>query len=241
MNRLAVFDIDGTLTDTNDVDDECFLLAVSSVLGLDVDSLDWSEAPHITDSSLLSWLCRRYCGRPVLEHEAFVVQSRFLEFLEAERDARPARFRAIAGADTALRHLGVCGWKLALATGGWSHTARLKLDAAGFDADSFVIASASDATTRRDIMQLAVLRASDKSQQPAFSRIVSVGDGLWDVEAAASLQWPFVGIATDQRAARLRAAGAQTVLPDLVDRDAVKAALESAGPPQFVAGSRHGS
>lgn len=31
MRRLAVFDIDGTLTDTNAVDDACYLRAVADV------------------------------------------------------------------------------------------------------------------------------------------------------------------------------------------------------------------
>jgi hypothetical protein len=35
MKQLAIFDIDGTLTDTNAVDDECYLRAVSDVLDLD--------------------------------------------------------------------------------------------------------------------------------------------------------------------------------------------------------------
>ena len=235
MNQLAVFDIDGTLTDTNSVDDECFLLAVSQVFGVEVASLDWSGSPHVTDSSLVNWLCERYCGRSPLEGEASVVRSRFIELLEVERDADPARFRAIAGAPAALRNLRNAGWHLALATGGWLDTARLKLAAAGFDADSFVMASANDAMTRRAIMELAVERASETFKQPMFSRIVSIGDGIWDVEAAASLRWAFVGIAQDKRAAALRAAGALTVLPDLADDAAVAAALENAGPPQFAA------
>ena len=53
MKRLAIFDIDGTLTDTNAVDDESYMRAIADVLNLDAYRLDWSEAPHITDSALL--------------------------------------------------------------------------------------------------------------------------------------------------------------------------------------------
>jgi FMN phosphatase YigB (HAD superfamily) len=45
MSRLVVFDIDGTLTDTNDVDDECFRRAVADIFALSYTSLDWSDAP----------------------------------------------------------------------------------------------------------------------------------------------------------------------------------------------------
>ncbi|HUF28586.1 MAG TPA: hypothetical protein VMM18_16525 [Gemmatimonadaceae bacterium] len=55
MRRLVVFDIDGTLTDTNEVDDACYVRAVATVLGLEAAALDWSAAPHgIRASSLYS-------------------------------------------------------------------------------------------------------------------------------------------------------------------------------------------
>jgi len=46
------------LTDTNDVDDECFRRAVADIFALTHASVDWSDAPHITDSSLARWLCQ---------------------------------------------------------------------------------------------------------------------------------------------------------------------------------------
>lgn len=231
MPRLAVFDIDGTLTDTNEVDDECFLLAVADVLELDRGLLDWSDAPHVTDSSLVHWLCDRYCRRPLRDAEASAVLERFLELLDAECAERPERFRPIPGAVAALDHVKRTGWDVALATGGWPDSARLKLSVAGFDPDSFVLASASDALSRQAILQLAVRRASAKQDERRFSRIVSIGDGVWDVKAAMLLEWPFIGIATARRADAIRAAGAEAVLPDLSNIDALMAALENAEAP----------
>ena len=230
MRRLAVFDIDGTLTDTNAVDEECFLRAVADVLCLDAAGLLWSEAPHVTDSDLLRWLCQRYCGRPLRQGEAEETIGRFLELLHRELRSTPERFRAMPGAPAVFGHLRESGWEVALATGGWEPSARLKLAAAGLAAEDLPLASASDAPTRPEILELAVRRTSELSGG-AFSRIVALGDAIWDLEAATALSWPFVGVASGERASRLRAAGASVVLQDLADLAALHAALEAAAVP----------
>ena len=50
--RLAVFDLDGTLTRTTGVDDECFVRAMSEELGVGGFCTDWAEYPHSTDQGL---------------------------------------------------------------------------------------------------------------------------------------------------------------------------------------------
>ena len=184
---LAVFDIDGTLTDTNAVDDEYFLRAVGEVLGLASAALpatlDWSAAPHVTDSALLRWLCEAHCGRSPHAAEADAALSRFLNLLRGELAAAPARFGPIVGATRVLPELRAAGWEVALATGGWEPSARLKLSAAGVDHAGVALASGSDALTRVEILELAVRRAS-RVRGEAFARVVSVGDRRSDVRAA---------------------------------------------------------
>src|SRR5688572_712184 len=153
--RLAVFDIDGTLTDTNSVDDECYVQAVAETFGLDPHSLDWSAAPEITDAALLRWLVGRHARAVDPTHESAVL-SRFLELLRHQLAATPSRFRPIAGAPAVRADLEHRGWHVALATGGWAESARLKLSAIGFDTTALVVATASDAVTRREIVQLAL-------------------------------------------------------------------------------------
>ena len=69
MRNLAIFDIDGTLTNTNAVDDECFLRAIADVFELAVERLDWSDAPHVTDSAITQWLSEQHRGRGVDDGE----------------------------------------------------------------------------------------------------------------------------------------------------------------------------
>ena len=222
MPGLAVFDIDGTLTATNEVDDECFLRAVREVLGLDV-TPDWADAPHVTDAALASWICRQYRGRSLRDGEVAAILARFIDHLEHALANQPSRFAPIEGAPDVFERLREQGWDSAMATGGWNDSARLKLRAIGVDPERTALATSSDAYSRVEILELAVRRA------PAgHTRIVSVGDGVWDVAAARQLGWPFVGIGTGRREERLRAAGATIVLPDLRDTAVLLSALEGA-------------
>jgi phosphoglycolate phosphatase-like HAD superfamily hydrolase len=228
MQRLAVFDVDGTLTDTNAVDDECYLDAVSDVLGFARETLDWTDAPHITDSGILRWLVDQRSALINSDRESAVI-SRFVELLEQQLSTTPSRFSPIRGAATVRSALERRGWHVALATGGWESSARLKLKAIGFDLDGIVMASASDALSRTDIVQCALRRATERFG--AFERVVNVGDAVWDVRTSAIVGWPLVGVATGARADKLRASGASIVLADLSDIEAVVAALDAARTP----------
>jgi phosphoglycolate phosphatase-like HAD superfamily hydrolase len=231
MSQLAVFDIDGTLTDTHAVDEECFLRAVSDTLDIDASGIDWSAAPHITDSALLVWIAERHGHGTLTKRAVNAVLGRFLELLRAEREGYPARFRPIPGADRLFTALAGAGWACALATGGWERSARLKLNAAGLGGSALPLASSSDASTRVEILQVAVARA--RGDHAAFGRIVSVGDALWDIRAATELHWPFIGVAAGSAARTLRTHGATTVLPDFTDLAAVLTALAEAEPPRL--------
>jgi phosphoglycolate phosphatase-like HAD superfamily hydrolase len=238
--RVAVFDIDGTLTDTNAVDDECFLRAAAEVLGFEPREVDWSEAPHVTDAALLEWLCERCCGRTIREGEADATRRLFFRMLSTELAASPHRFRPIRGAEDVLTRVRSAGWEVAVATGGWETSARLKLSAIGLPHEGLAIASSSDARTRADIVSLAVARlltvvnganAAVGAVQRTPGRVVSIGDAVWDVRTAAAMALPFIGVATGARAERLRSAGARVVLEDLSDSGALYDALEHAPPP----------
>jgi phosphoglycolate phosphatase-like HAD superfamily hydrolase len=231
VRRLAIFDIDGTLTDTNSVDDECYRDTVAEALGMTPSAIDWSGAAHVTDSAIFRWLCGVHGRAEPSVDEMSRTRSRFVERLTAVLTAVPTRFSPIAGARHMLERLGERGWAVAFATGGWGPSARLKLRVAQLAFDDAVFACADDATTRADIVQLALARAQSFYGR-RFDRVVSVGDGAWDVETARALTLPFIGIAANnEHAKRLRAAGASIVLPDYSDLDAFWKALDVAKSP----------
>jgi phosphoglycolate phosphatase-like HAD superfamily hydrolase len=229
-SQLAIFDIDGTLTATNEVDDECYLRAIAEMLDLAARSLDWADAPHVTDGAITRWLWTRHRGRMPEAHEVAELRDRFLVMLERELAREPGQFTAIEGAGAIFDVLRGAGWQVAVATGGWRACATLKLRAAGLAAADVPMACADDADSREELVRLAWERAATAAGAP-FRRVVSIGDAPWDVRTARALGLPFVGIGTGVRAERLRRAGAVTILPHLGDRAAVLAALATAQAP----------
>jgi phosphoglycolate phosphatase-like HAD superfamily hydrolase len=147
--------------------------------------------------------------------------------LAAAANAAPTRFGPIKGAGDALDFVRSAGWAIALATGGWGASARLKLSVAGLDIEGAAFASSDDGSTREEILRIAVRRAQSSTSEP-FQRVVSVGDAAWDVRCASSVGVAFVGIGAGERAARMRSAGAACVLPDLEEPARVLVALNAA-------------
>jgi phosphoglycolate phosphatase-like HAD superfamily hydrolase len=94
------------------------------------------------------------------------------------------------------------------------------------------MACGSDALTRLEIMRLAEQRALERAGAAGFFTRTYVGDAVWDVKAAAALEYRFIGVAAQERAAALRRAGAEHVLPHFEDLPRFLRLLEAiwAGP-----------
>ena len=128
--RLAIFDLDGTLTDTNAVDEECFLEAASAELGLTLNP-DWGSYQHCTDTAIAREALAGFFGRPGSDEEIDRWRERFFALLRARLAEDPSRFAAIPGAAALLSRLPGEGWHLCIATGGWGSSAEIKRRAAG--------------------------------------------------------------------------------------------------------------
>ena len=226
---LVVFDIDGTLCDTEAVDEDCFVRACAGVFGVVPQAVDWELAPHVTDSSISDWWCRQTLGRAPTAAETTAVVDRFLASLEQALAQAPERFRPVPGAPALLRRIHTLGWRTGVATGGWGRSARLKLAAAGLP-EVALLACSDDASDRVEIFRLAQQRALADAAGPV-ARTVLVGDGAWDVRVAGSLGWSFVGVAEGRRAERLMRAGAVDVIPHFLDVDHALRVVERAAAP----------
>jgi FMN phosphatase YigB (HAD superfamily) len=78
-------------------------------------------------------------------------------------------------------------------------------------------------------MQLTVRGAVDEDVRP--ERIVSVGDGVWDVAAASQLQWRSSASTPEPRRRACVSMGRRPSLADFTDLAAVRTALDLAEPP----------
>ena len=215
--HLVIFDIDGTLTETTKVDEECFVRSLGDVCGFhDVDT-DWLRYKHATDSGIFHEIHEARTGRPPSADEVSRFRQHFVALL-AQASSGSA-IAPIPGAPQLLSGLaGSVGHRVSLATGGWRDSARLKMASAGMCFDDHPAASADDALDRESIMKLSMQRAVERYGGP-FAGTVYVGDAVWDARACRGLGIPFIGIGSGVRAARLASEGAIRVFQDFSDKD----------------------
>ncbi len=212
--HLVMFDIDGTLVDSAGFDADLYVEAVHRVLGVQIDR-HWDAYEHVSDSGILAQVLhepRFDAGRVEL---AARVQECFVALVRAYLADQPAAVREIAGAGRLIeRLLAAPDVRVAVATGGWEPTARLKLEHVGIDTRRLAMASSSDAMARAEIMRLAAERAM---QGAALERATYFGDGPWDRRASAELGYDFIGVGAALRDG--------VVYPDLGRTDEILARL----------------
>jgi beta-phosphoglucomutase-like phosphatase (HAD superfamily) len=209
-----MFDIDGTLVDSTGFDSALYVEAVQSVLGVEIDS-DWNHYEHVSDSGILDEVLRRLAPTENYAALAARVQRHFVALVREHLERRPETVREIAGARRLFdRFCKTPGVRVAIATGGWEPTARLKLTHVGVDAQRAGFASSSDARARTDIMRLAAQRAL---RGETLVRATYFGDGAWDQSASAALGYDFVAVGGG--------VPHSIAYPDLSDADAILARL----------------
>jgi phosphoglycolate phosphatase-like HAD superfamily hydrolase len=221
--RLVIFDIDGTLTQTMKTDEECFVRSLADVCGFsDVDT-DWSRYKHATDSGILHEIYEVRIGRSPSSDEISQFRQHFVSLLTQASSEAP--FAAVTGAPLLLsRLISSAEHRVALATGAWRDSARLKMASVGLCYDDYPAASSDDSFDRESIVRLSMRRAAGRYGM--VDSTVYVGDGIWDARTCRSVGIPFVGIATDGRATRLAAEGAACVFPDFSNLDLFLSSLD---------------
>ncbi|PJA43470.1 MAG: HAD family hydrolase, partial [Verrucomicrobia bacterium CG_4_9_14_3_um_filter_43_20] len=61
--NLVIFDIDGTLTDSDELDEVCFIKAVKDFWDIDTFNTDWESYGNYTDSFVLREIAKEHLGR----------------------------------------------------------------------------------------------------------------------------------------------------------------------------------
>ena len=216
--KLAIFDIDGTLTETNEVDDECFVKAFAELHRINDLNTDWTKYEHVTDSGIFSEVFEKKLQRAFDEKDFAAFKRCFVKNLKefAEKDLK--LFAEIPNAKTMLEKLRLeKDWAIALATGCFYDSAEIKIKAAKINIEDFPIATADDAVSREEILRIAIRKSLDYYSRNEFEKIVSIGDGVWDARTAKNLNLDFIGVAAGERAENLRREGAQFLVEDFRD------------------------
>jgi beta-phosphoglucomutase-like phosphatase (HAD superfamily) len=186
--HLVMFDIDGTLVQSYDFDSECYQLAILDVLGIKIDA-DWTQYQNVTDSGILSEIIEKQSLQD--DHQIFFddVKKQFIR--RVKNHIASHEVLAVEGAANLLSQLDERqDVAISLATGGWSETARLKLEAAGINHHGIPLSSSCDHYSRIEIMRI----AEALSGEHAFKSKTYFGDGPWDQKASQTLGYNFVAV-----------------------------------------------
>jgi len=229
--QLAIFDVDGTLLDNMEIEDACYSAALREVLELPSLDTDWTHYEHVSDAAIAVEAHRRHHGFAPSAAQLDATSARFVRLLAEAHAAATGVIRARNGAAQLFEALARHGWAVAIATGAWRRASELKMSAGGLRYVGVPMATSEDGPARAAIVSAARVRAERLHGVERFDRVVSIGDGLWDVLAARDLGLPFVGAGGGGRARRLRAVGVGVILEDFADIGATVAALETATVP----------
>lgn len=188
--HLVMFDIDGTLVQSYEFDSECYRLAIFDVIGVNVDT-DWRKYENVTDSGILNEIIKIHSLQN--EYHCIFTEVKKQFILRIKNYISNHEVLPISGAVDFLSQLAQReDVTISLATGGWSETARLKLEAAGINHSFIPLASSCDHCSRIEIMRAAEARANGY----AFESKTYFGDGAWDQKASQILGYNFVAVGT---------------------------------------------
>lgn len=216
--KLAIFDIDGTLTKTDGVDDLSIVKAFfDSHQIADIDT-DWTKYKYVTDSGIALEIFTKSLGREPNEKDYSVLKDCFIKNLSEFASKDKSLFAEIPNAKLMLENLKAeIDWAIALATGCYFDSAKLKLKQANINIEDYPNATADDAVSREEILQIAIEKSLKHYRQKEFEKVVSVGDGVWDVKTAKNLGLNFIGIGSGEHAEKLRKEGAEFIIEDFRD------------------------
>ena len=217
--HLVMFDIDGTLSLTNDASDASFLDALAAELGIEDVDTDWSKYKNVTDQGCLEEIVFAKTGSLPTADECARIRQHYAMLLKARAEADPNLLRPVPGAAEIFESLRVRpGVTLALATGTWRECASIKLRHAGINHAGVAMATSSDSAVREEIMKLSESRAR-AAAVTNFATRTYVGDALWDLKASQHLSYGFIGVAAgvDSGTDALSQAGAHMVVGNFLE------------------------
>lgn len=228
--QLVIFDIDGTLTNTFKIDENCFVRAFALEFGIFGINTNWAEYAYTTDSGITQQIFQEKLERLPSNEELVRLKARFVSLLQEAFINNQDLFSEISGSANVLAKLQLeSDWRIAIATGGWRESAKLKLQKANIQIEGIPLASANDALSREDIIKIAIIKAENAYQVEKFQKVVFVGDGVWDAKAAYKLNIAFIGIGDN----KLTNVGATQVIKDFTKLEDFPKILQSAEIPGF--------
>jgi len=218
--KYVIFDIDGTLTDTTEVDDKCYMDSFESLFGINIKDTNWNSLKNVTDWGITEELFKIRLDREVTIQEIQLLKETFVNDLESELAKDKSQFIEINGAANFFHNLLINeALQIGIATGGWEESADLKLKAIGINPHQIIYSNSSHFKSRERITR-AVIEQLNKSSKINPDEIIYLGDGEWDYRTCQKLGIRFIGI-DNKRKGKLEKLGANEIYPDFKDSDLI--------------------
>lgn len=191
-NKLAVFDIDGTLTNSVQVHQTAFVHALEAVGLKDFDT-NWSGYKHHTDSFIFNTIFHSQFGKEATGKDIAQFESALDTYVSIGAAANP--INEINGANFFLELLVKnSGFDIVFATGSLLKPAKQKLTQSKISIHDNLISTANTLFTREELVLEAIEKAKKHYDRDGYEQIISFGDGLWDYNTSLNLDIDFIGI-----------------------------------------------
>lgn len=191
--NLIVFDIDGTLTDSVQLHQKAFTEMLIEI-GVEKITSEFKTYKHHTDS----FICKEIYELNQKKSLSTEKKNQFEDGLTQK--IKNIKIKEIEGAKKLVKFLedktdfGVC-----YATGSLRRPAKFKLKSIGIAFDEDQLIASNDIYEREKIVLEAIEKAQNFYKTQKFGRIISIGDGLWDLMPAKKLRLEFIGIGSKNK------------------------------------------
>ena len=190
MNKnLLIFDIDDTVTKSEFQHQSSFIDAMKA-LGIHKINQNWSEYDHMTDTYILK--CNFENNLDAEFNKEFIskFENKMMGFM-----TQLSEVSEIPGSTAFVEKIyNHDSYDYCFATGSLSNPALLKLKQAGIRHQEEIVVGSNDYLSREEIVDAAISRAKQFYNVVEYERIISFGDGLWDLKTAEKLGLHFVGL-----------------------------------------------
>jgi phosphoglycolate phosphatase-like HAD superfamily hydrolase len=221
MKKLVIFDIDGTITNTNAADHAAFEKAYADLYELDVTDMPWEDCENYTDTGIAQHIFMEKIGRTCGPVDIRKIKNKVYDNLFELYNKEESMFAEVKGASDFIEFLKtrneIC---LAIATGCWEHTANFKLNVSGIDYEELPMGNSDHAISRVGITNHVIELAKKQYGLSKFDEIVYFGDGAWDVKTTDAMGIRLIGVDCNN-SGRLKELGVKNIIKDYSNQEAV--------------------
>ena len=183
-----MFDIDGTLTDSVILHQKAFTEMLYEI-GVNEINSEFKSFKHHTDSFIAKEIFENDKQNPISENNLIEFENGLTQKISLEK------IQEISGAKELVERLeNNTDFGISFATGSLRRPAEFKLNSIGILFDKMQLVASDKIHEREKIVEKAIENAKKFYGVKKFERIISVGDGLWDLLTAQNLNLEFIGI-----------------------------------------------